>query len=261
MSTTPRPPAAGCRRPENRVARFVENNGVGSNPTTIFTSPQTRRQPQRRQHPLRPRRQALHHHRRQRQRRQRAGRDRQERQDAPHQPRRHHPRRQSRSSPRPARCPRSTPWACATASTSPSTRSLPRPHLRQRERPRLRRRDEPHRGGLQLRLAGQLPLRRRQPQPATYNTIPPLWYLPAGQCCDAPTGITVYTGHQIPQWHNELFMAAYNNGDAAPLLPQRRPHPGHADQYRAGHKRAIATSKPGRMARSGSSRKALTQIR
>jgi glucose/arabinose dehydrogenase/plastocyanin len=44
----------------------------------------------------------------------------------------------------------------------------------------------------------------------TYNTIPPLWYLPLGQCCDAPTGITFYTGNQIPQWQNELFMAAFN---------------------------------------------------
>ena len=44
----------------------------------------------------------------------------------------------------------------------------------------------------------------------TYNTIPPLWYLPQGQCCDAPTGITFYTGNQIPQWQNELFMAAFN---------------------------------------------------
>src|SRR4051812_8904901 len=32
---------AGCPTTENRVARFTENNGVGSNPTTIFASPQT----------------------------------------------------------------------------------------------------------------------------------------------------------------------------------------------------------------------------
>src|SRR5207253_6845890 len=44
-----------------------------------------------------------------------------------------------------------------------------------------------------------------------YNTIPPLWYLGTG-CCIAPTGIIVYSGDQIPQWHNELFMAGYNNG-------------------------------------------------
>ncbi len=41
-----------------------------------------------------------------------------------------------------------------------------------------------------------------------YNTIPPLW-TSSRQCCIAPTGITVYTGDQIPQWHNALFMAAY----------------------------------------------------
>jgi glucose/arabinose dehydrogenase/plastocyanin len=52
------------------------------------------------------------------------------------------------------------------------------------------------------------------PSPSpTYNTIAPLWFLPNGQCCDAPTGITVYTGQQIPEWHNELFMAAFNNGN------------------------------------------------
>jgi glucose/arabinose dehydrogenase/plastocyanin len=46
----------------------------------------------------------------------------------------------------------------------------------------------------------------------TYNTIRPLWYLGTGAdpCCDAPTGATVYTGHQIPQWTNHLFMANYN---------------------------------------------------
>jgi glucose/arabinose dehydrogenase len=50
------------------------------------------------------------------------------------------------------------------------------------------------------------------PNPSpVYNTIAPLWYIPNGQCCEAPTGITVYTGNQIPQWHNHLFMATYNN--------------------------------------------------
>ena len=43
-----------------------------------------------------------------------------------------------------------------------------------------------------------------------YNTISPLWFLPNGQCCDAPTGITVYRGTTIPQWTNELFMASHN---------------------------------------------------
>ncbi len=51
------------------------------------------------------------------------------------------------------------------------------------------------------------------PSPSpVYNTIPPLWYVPNGQCCVAPTGIEVYTGTQIPQWTNELFMAAANTG-------------------------------------------------
>ncbi len=45
-----------------------------------------------------------------------------------------------------------------------------------------------------------------------YNTIPPLWHLPSAQCCEAPTGITVYSGSQIPQWQNGLFMVTYNTG-------------------------------------------------
>ena len=44
-----------------------------------------------------------------------------------------------------------------------------------------------------------------------YNTIRPLWFVPTASCCMAPTGITVYTGSQIAQWQNELFMATYNN--------------------------------------------------
>ena len=43
-----------------------------------------------------------------------------------------------------------------------------------------------------------------------YNSIPPLWSLPTG-CCVAPTGAHVYTGHQIPQWYGHLFMASYND--------------------------------------------------
>ncbi|MEO8285688.1 MAG: PQQ-dependent sugar dehydrogenase [Chloroflexota bacterium] len=49
------------------------------------------------------------------------------------------------------------------------------------------------------------------PNPA-YNTIAPLWHLPAAQCCEAPTGITVYTGSQIPQWQNQLFMLTFTPG-------------------------------------------------
>jgi len=62
------------------------------------------------------------------------------------------------------------------------------------------------------------------PNPSpVYNTIAPLWFLPNGACCDAPTGITIYTGQQIPPWHNELFMAAFNNGNLRHfyLNPQR----------------------------------------
>lgn len=44
------------------------------------------------------------------------------------------------------------------------------------------------------------------------NTIAPLWYLPKGECCEAPTGITVYTGNSIPQWKDGLFMSSYVGG-------------------------------------------------
>ncbi len=44
------------------------------------------------------------------------------------------------------------------------------------------------------------------------NTIQPLWYQPRGECCEAPTGIEVYTGWQIPEWKDHLFMAAYQGG-------------------------------------------------
>lgn len=45
-----------------------------------------------------------------------------------------------------------------------------------------------------------------------YNNIPPLWFLPLGNCCVAPTGVAFYTGGQIPAWQNELFMCSYNDG-------------------------------------------------
>jgi glucose/arabinose dehydrogenase len=45
-----------------------------------------------------------------------------------------------------------------------------------------------------------------------FNTVPPLWFLGQGSCCNAPTGITVYSGDQIPQWKNHLFMAVYTGG-------------------------------------------------
>ena len=46
-----------------------------------------------------------------------------------------------------------------------------------------------------------------------YNTIPPLWYVPNGPCCVAPVGITFYMGQQIPSWTGGLFMAANNTGE------------------------------------------------
>jgi glucose/arabinose dehydrogenase len=45
----------------------------------------------------------------------------------------------------------------------------------------------------------------------TYNTISPLWYVPQGQCCPAPIAVTVYEGSRIPQWTNGLFMNDLNN--------------------------------------------------
>ncbi|MDQ3707558.1 MAG: PQQ-dependent sugar dehydrogenase [Chloroflexota bacterium] len=50
----------------------------------------------------------------------------------------------------------------------------------------------------------------QKPNP-DYNDIRPLWYLGAGSpdpvpCCIAPTGVEVYSGTQISQWTNHLFM-------------------------------------------------------
>jgi aldose sugar dehydrogenase len=42
-----------------------------------------------------------------------------------------------------------------------------------------------------------------------FNTIKPLWT--TGQdCCMAPTGIVVYNGDSIPQWKGHIFMAVYD---------------------------------------------------
>jgi glucose/arabinose dehydrogenase len=67
------------------------------------------------------------------------------------------------------------------------------------------------------------------PDPA-FNTIPPLWYVGSAGCCVAPTGIEVYTGDQIPQWRNHLFMLNYKdsiyhfylNGDRTTLTAANR---------------------------------------
>jgi glucose/arabinose dehydrogenase len=45
----------------------------------------------------------------------------------------------------------------------------------------------------------------------TYNTIPPLWYVPRSECCIGPTGTEVYTGSSIPEWQNHLFMCAFHD--------------------------------------------------
>jgi glucose/arabinose dehydrogenase len=49
------------------------------------------------------------------------------------------------------------------------------------------------------------------PNPA-YNTIPPMWHLGTGQCCQAPTGAHVYRGLAVPTWTNDLFMCSYTGG-------------------------------------------------
>jgi glucose/arabinose dehydrogenase len=47
---------------------------------------------------------------------------------------------------------------------------------------------------------------------STYNTIPPLWHTGQGEASVAPTGVEVYTGTNIPAWQNGLFMCSYNDG-------------------------------------------------
>jgi hypothetical protein len=66
-------------------------------------------------------------------------------------------------------------------------------------------------GGYNYGWRANYPCDDGNPSP-TYNTIPPLWYLPTGLCCQAPTGIEVYSGTSVPQWQNGLFMCTYNNG-------------------------------------------------
>jgi glucose/arabinose dehydrogenase len=52
-----------------------------------------------------------------------------------------------------------------------------------------------------------------------FNTIPPFFYLGEEPCCIAPTGVAVYTGDQIPQWKDHLFMSSYNNGSLYHFVP------------------------------------------
>ena len=51
------------------------------------------------------------------------------------------------------------------------------------------------------------------------NTYPPLWFLNEQECCNAPTGLTVYTGDQIPQWKNHIFMAVFSGGQLYHFTP------------------------------------------
>lgn len=53
----------------------------------------------------------------------------------------------------------------------------------------------------------------------TYNTINPLWYIRSADCCVAPTGIAVYTGDSIPAWKDHIFMAVYNTGQLYHFTP------------------------------------------
>ncbi|HUS14321.1 MAG TPA: PQQ-dependent sugar dehydrogenase [Chloroflexia bacterium] len=46
------------------------------------------------------------------------------------------------------------------------------------------------------------------------NTIPALWYVPQSLCCIAPTGIEVYGGASVPEWQNDLFQCNYSRTGA-----------------------------------------------
>jgi glucose/arabinose dehydrogenase len=66
-------------------------------------------------------------------------------------------------------------------------------------------------GGYNYGWRPDYPCDAANPDPA-YNTIAPLWSSGA-RCCTAPTGITVYTGNAIPDWRNALFMANYQGSE------------------------------------------------
>jgi glucose/arabinose dehydrogenase len=61
-------------------------------------------------------------------------------------------------------------------------------------------------GGANYGWRPQYPCDDGSPDP-TYNTIPPLWYWGPGH--GAPTGIEVYRGTSIPTWQNDLFLCAW----------------------------------------------------
>ncbi|HYO48515.1 MAG TPA: PQQ-dependent sugar dehydrogenase [Chloroflexia bacterium] len=55
---------------------------------------------------------------------------------------------------------------------------------------------------------GNYPCDDGNPDP-TYNTVPPMWYVPQGQNPAAPTGVEVYDGNAIPAWQDHLFMCSF----------------------------------------------------
>jgi glucose/arabinose dehydrogenase/plastocyanin len=69
-------------------------------------------------------------------------------------------------------------------------------------------------GGYNYGWRAGYPCDDANPSP-TYNTIWPQWFLGtggAGPCCQAPTGAHFYRGSAVPQWTNDLFMCSYNDG-------------------------------------------------
>ena len=66
-------------------------------------------------------------------------------------------------------------------------------------------------GGYNYGWRADYPCDDATPDPQ-YNTIAPLWYAPQGACCIAPTGIEVYRGTRVPAWTHSLFQCNYNNG-------------------------------------------------
>ncbi len=63
-------------------------------------------------------------------------------------------------------------------------------------------------GGYNYGWRANYPCDDANPDP-TYNTIPPLWYAPNPI---APTGVEVYRGSAIGAWRDGLFMCSYNDG-------------------------------------------------
>jgi glucose/arabinose dehydrogenase len=197
----------GCPTVENRVARFVENNGVGSNPTTIFTSPQTA-----------PNHNGGNIH---------FGPDGKlyitigdngnpaNSQDVTVKNGKMH--RINPDGTVPSDNPVFTQTGALPSLYAIGLRNsfnftfdpvVPGRIFASENGPGCN--DEMNRivGGYNYGWRADYPCDDANPDP-TYNTIPPLWWVSTAQCCPAPTGITVYTGNQIPEWRNDLFMATY----------------------------------------------------